>query len=135
MESDSIRASGSNTLIDVWVEGKMRAICITRAAIETFVGLKSPSTMSEDERCEFVRTHLPQVVAAVKDGLREDPAANAITLDAGQLGGAGERRKSERRKSDRRKFSRPAESLPHGERRRSQRRTGQRRQPPKGTDG
>lgn len=134
MESDSIRASGSNTLIDIWVEGKMRAICLTRAAIETFVGLKAPEAMSEDERCEFVRTHLPQVVAAVKNSLREDPTADTITLDAGELGGAGERRKGERRKSERRKVARPANSLPHGERRRGQRRTGERRQPPKRTD-
>jgi hypothetical protein len=134
MESDSIRPSGSNTLIDLWIEGKMRAICISRAAIETFVGLKAPETMSEDERCEFVRTHLPQVVAAAKNELRQDPTADTVTLDAGQLGGAGERRKGERRKSERRKLSRPVESLPHGERRRGQRRTGDRRQPPKRTD-
>jgi hypothetical protein len=134
MESDSIRPSGSNTLIDLWIEGKMRAICISRAAIETFVGLKAPETMSEDERCEFVRTHLPQVVAAAKNELRQDPTAETVILDAGQLGGAGERRKGERRKSERRKLSRPVDSLPHGERRRGQRRTGERRQPPKRTD-
>jgi hypothetical protein len=134
MENDSIRPSGSSTLIDLWIEGKMRAISVTRAAIETFVGLQAPATMSEDERCEFVRTHLPQLVTAVKSRLREDPTANLVILDAGQLGGEGDRRKSERRKSDRRKVGRAGDPLPHGERRRGQRRTSERRKPSSRTD-
>ena len=129
MENDSIRASGSHTLIDIWVDGKVRAICVTRAAIETFLGTKTNSQMSEDDRCEFVRTHLPQVITAVKTSLRDDdPAADSVIIDAGQLGGQGDRRKAERRTADRRKASRPAEQLPHGERRRSQRRKTERRQ-------
>ena len=134
MENDSIRPSGSSTLIDLWIAGKMRAISVTRAAIETSVGLKAPATMSEDERCEFVRTHLPQLVTAVKSRLREDPTADMLTIDAGQLGGEGDRRKGERRKSDRRKVGRPGEPLPHGERRRGQRRTSERRNPSNRTD-
>jgi hypothetical protein len=133
MENDSIRPSGSSTLIDLWIEGKMRAICVTRAAIETFVGLKGPA-MSEDERCEFVRTHLPQLVTAVKSRLRENPAANEVIIEAGQLGGEGDRRKGERRRSDRRKVARPGDPLPHGERRRAQRRKSERRQPSRRTD-
>lgn len=129
MENDSIRPSGSSTLIDLWIDGKMRAICVTRAAIETSVGLKAPATMSEDERCEFVRTHLPQLVAAARDKLRQDPTSTAIVIEAGQFGGAGERRRSERRKSDRRKSSASPGELPHGERRRAQRRKGERRKP------
>jgi hypothetical protein len=134
MENDSIRPSGSSTLIDLWIEGKMRAICVTRAAIETFVGLKAPAAMSDDERCEFVRTHLPQLVTAVRSRLREDPTANAVTLEAGQLGGEGDRRKGERRKSDRRKGGRSGDPLPHGERRSGQRRTSERRQSTKRTE-
>jgi hypothetical protein len=133
MENDSIRPSGSSTLIDLWIEGKMRAVCVTRAAIETFVGLKG-SGMSEDERCEFVRTHLPQLVTAVKSRLRENPAANEVIIEAGQLGGEGDRRKGERRRSDRRKVARPGDPLPHGERRRAQRRKSERRQPSRRTD-
>ena len=129
MESDSIRASGSNTLIDIWVDGKLRAICVTPGAIEGFLGPKARPHMSEDERCEFVRGHLSQLVSAVKTKLKSDPAAAAVTIDFGDLGGLAERRKGERRKTERRKVSRPAEALPQGERRRTDRRKGERRKP------
>lgn len=130
MENDSIRASGTDTLIDIWVEGKLRAISVTRAAIETFLG-KASGAMSDDDRCDFVRTHLPQVVTAVKAKLRNgNPTADSVEIEAGQLGGVGDRRKGDRRKSDRRKASRPAAELPQGERRRSQRRKDDRRKSP-----
>jgi hypothetical protein len=129
MESDSIRASGNNTLIDIWVEGKLRSICVAREAIESFLGPKAPAVRSEDGRCEFVRGHLPQVVSAVKTKLRSNPSAEPIIIESTELGGVGERRRSERRKGERRKATRPSESLPEGERRRSERRKDQRRKP------
>ena len=104
MENDSIRPSGSNTLIDIWVNGKLRAISVTSEAIDGFVGTKGSTIMLDEERCEFVRTHLPLVVTAVKTQLREsnrDP--EAITIDAGQLGV----RVVDRRKGDRRKVKVP----------------------------
>ena len=127
MENDSIRASGNNTLVDVWVEGKLRAISVTREAIETFLGSRAPSTMSEDDRCEFVRTHLPQVVAAVQVKLRGNAGAGMIVIEAGQLGAPRDSRSAERRKSDRRKSATTAQPPPQGERRRGQRRNGHRR--------
>ena len=130
MENDSIRASGTDTLVDVWVEGKLRAICVTRAAIETFAGFDERTGSSESSRCEFVRTHLSQLVSAARARLREgDPLRDEIIIDAGHLGGASDRRKTERRKNDRRKLKLPADKLPHGERRRGDRRTGERRRP------
>ena len=134
MENDSIRASGNDTLIDIWVEGKLRAICVTREAIETYLGARAPVRMSEDDRCEFLRKHLPQVVAAAQTGLRGNEAALTVVIDAGQLSAAGDRRKGERRTSDRRKTSRAGEGLPHGERRRGQRRNGERRRTTKKSD-
>jgi hypothetical protein len=131
MESDSIRASGNDTLIDIWVEGKLRAICVTREAIEGFLGQKAPVAMSDDDRCEFVRTHLPQVIAAVQANLRGNAGASTIVIGAGQLTASGDRRKGERRKTDRRTAKKPADSLPQGERRRGQRRNGERRRSPK----
>ena len=136
MEGDTIRASGSSTLIDLWVEGKVRAIRVTRAAIETYLGSSAPSNMSDDDRCSFVRSHLAQVVSAAKTQLREgDPTLSAIVIDAGQLGGAGDRRRNDRRKGERRKKSQPAAELPHGERRRADRRKIERRKSarPKGS--
>lgn len=132
MESDSIRASGTDTLVDVWVEGKLRAICITREAIETFAGFDGTSGVSEASRCEFVRTHLPQILSAARAQLGDgDPSANEIIIAAGHLGGASDRRKSERRKTDRRKVKLPPGKLPQGERRRADRRTSERRRSPK----
>jgi hypothetical protein len=136
MENDSIRASGSSTLVDVWVNGKLRAICVTSDAIETFLGISRAKGMSEDERCEFVRGHLPQLVTAVKAKLRDtDPNADCVVIDIGQFGGrAIDRRKGERRKGERRKSSLPRESLPHGERRRGDRRNSDRRRSAKRSD-
>jgi hypothetical protein len=127
LENDSIRASGNKTLVDVWIEGKLRAIVVTREAIETFLGSKLPESMSDDDRCEFVRMHLPQVVAAAQVQLRGNAGAGTIVIEAGQLGPARDRRSGERRKSERRKSATAAPPPPHGERRRGQRRNGDRR--------
>jgi hypothetical protein len=62
MENDSIRASGNNTLVDIWIDGKLRGISIAREAIEAYVGFDRADGMTENDRCEFVRTHLPLVV-------------------------------------------------------------------------
>ncbi|HJP67660.1 MAG TPA: hypothetical protein VJ846_02070 [Sphingomicrobium sp.] len=134
MENDSIRASGTDTLVDVWVEGRLRAICITREAIETFEGFDGSSGISEASRCEFVRTHLPQVISAARVLLRErNPSAHEIIFAACDLGGATDRRKNERRKSDRRKLKLPTNKLPQGERRKGDRRAAERRRSPKKT--
>jgi len=131
MENDSIRASGNSTLVDVWVNGKLRAISVTRDAIETFLGVSRAKGMTEDERCEFVRGHLPELVTAVKARLRDtDPSADTVVIDIGHFGGSAvDRRKGDRRKSDRRKLNLPKETLPQGERRRGDRRSSDRRQP------
>lgn len=131
MENDSIRASGTDTLVDIWISGKLRAICITREAIDAFVGFDQAQRMTDDGRCEFVRTHLPLVVTAVKSRLREaGPATESVTIEAGQLGASGDRRAGERRKTDRRKIAKPKELLPQGERRRGERRKRERRRSP-----
>lgn len=130
MENDSIRASGSDTLVDIWINGKLRAICITREAIDAYVGFDQAARLTEEGRCEFVRTHLPLVVAAVKSALLEaGPDAQSVTLDAGQLGEGGDRRSGERRKADRRKLAKTREALPQGERRSVDRRRRDRRRP------
>ncbi len=130
MENDSIRASGSDTLVDIWVNGKLRAICVTSQAIDIFLGPERAGEMSEEQRCEFVRTHLPMLVKAVKATLREsNPDADVVNIDIGKFGSAADRRKSERRTSDRRKTSVPKARLPYGERRRGDRRKKDRRSP------
>ena len=130
MENDSIRSSGTDTLIELWIDGKLRAISITQEAIGAFVGFTQMTAMAEKDRCEFVRTNLPLVIAAAKARLNDDPDADALTLDAGQLprpdGRQGERRQQDRRKGERRKIDRPPDpSRP--DRRRGDRRSGERR--------
>lgn len=127
MEGDTIRSSGSGPLVDLWVEGKTRAICVSREAIEAYLGGSGDGPPSDEECCEFVRTHLALVMTAAKKRLRETgPAASSITIEPGQLGArGGDRRKGERRKADR------PEAIPAGgdRRRRAPRRKGERRSP------
>ena len=140
MENDSIRASGGNTLVDVWIDGKLRGISVSRGAIEAFLELPPDraAAMTEEQRCEFVRTHLSLVMSAAKIWLREtDPGAGAVSIDAGQLGGpargeASDPRGGERRKAERRKSERPEVVRAVGERRRGDRRKTERRGPPGG---
>ena len=134
MENDSIRASGSSTLVDIWIDGRLRAICVEKEAIAAVVGFDAAARMSDDERCEFVRTHLPLVVTAVKSQLGKiDGDPDSVALEAGQLGDAGsskaDRRKADRRTSDRRNADQSRDKLPHGERRRGDRRKTDRRRP------
>lgn len=111
MESDSVRAVGDTTLVDLWIDGKFRAITISRQAIEACLHLSpaAAASMTESERRDFVRTHLSLVVAAAGARLRSDPEAEKIEIETGQLGGEapratpGERRRGHRRKGDRRK--------------------------------
>lgn len=133
METDSIRPSGTATLVDIWIGGKLRQIVVSPDAIDAFVGIKQAATMSEDDRCEFVRKNLALVVSAVTATLREkDPTADKVIVGAGDLPGPdgsrpGERRDGERRKGDRRKSKRGPDELPQADRRRRDRRKADRR--------
>ena len=110
MESDSVRTMGDSTLVDLWIEGKFRAITVSRQAIESYLGLSpdAASSMAETDRREFVRTHLSVVVKAATDWLRANPEAETIAIDTLNSTGAvraddGERRSGDRRKGERRK--------------------------------
>jgi hypothetical protein len=135
MENDSIRSSGSNTLVDIWIEGRMRGICISREAIEHFLNMPADQAeaMTEDDRCEFVRKNLQLVMSAARSRLREgDSEADAIVIGKGHIrrsetARTGERRKVDRRKAERRTGSRVQGDRPVTDRRRSQRRKGERR--------
>src|SRR5579875_3233261 len=102
MENDSIRPSGSNTLADIWVEGKLRSICVTATAIETYLGSSGFSQSTEESRCEFVRTHLDLVVSATKVKLKSLGDRTEIIIEGGELR-SDDRRQAERRVQDRRK--------------------------------
>ena len=112
MESNSVRAMGDSTLVDLWIEGKFRAITVSRQAIESFLGLApdAAAAMGETERREFVRTHLSVVVSAATAWLRANPGAETIVIDTLNSSGGprseeGERRSGDRRKGERRKIN------------------------------
>jgi hypothetical protein len=133
VENDSIRSSGTNTIVDVWVDGRVRSICITRAAIGAYLGFDEAQTLSEDERCEFVRNNLSLLMTAARNRLRELGAgADSVVIDTGDLprsdGRSGDRRATDRRKAERRQVKQPRE--PKLERRKSDKRQGERRAPP-----
>jgi hypothetical protein len=109
MENDTVRTLGDDTFVDIWIEGKSRAIVITRDAIETYLGLGSREAAGMDDsgRCEFVRTNLGLIVRSATHRIHADPQAAKVRIEAGQLLGkpsaGGERRSGgDRRKGDRR---------------------------------
>jgi len=125
MENDSVRSSGTSTLVDLWIDGKLRAISVSREAIEGFLHLtpERAAAMTEVERSEFVRTHLTQVITAATAKLRNTEGdADAVAIEEGDLGGRaprrppppdGERRSTDRRKGDRRKVNLSQASAGH----------------------
>lgn len=142
MENDSVRTSGDLTLVEMWIDGKLRGISISRQAIEVFLELppERASAMSDEDRREFVRTHLSLVATSAKDRLgHTHPDAVSVMIDAGQLGTQdggriGDRRRGDRRKGDRRKTDQPTGRIGdrrQGERRRGDRRKSDRRAPSK----
>src|SRR4051794_34799014 len=109
MESDSVRTIGDSTLVDMWIDGKVRAVSVSRDAIGAFLQLPPDrvAAMSEDERREFVRKNLPLVAKAATEPPRSPPDADSIAIEAGQLSSRpGVRttdRSSERGHGDRRR--------------------------------
>jgi len=127
MENDTIRASGGNTLVDIWIDGRMRSICVAREAIEY---LCDEAAATEKDRCEFVRTHLALVIKAARQRLEDGLTPGAtIVIGAGVLDAPPRStgRKAERRKGERRRADNPGAVPPSGERRRGERRKSERR--------
>ena len=136
MEGDTIRASGTNTLVDLWLVDRVRPICVTREAIAANVGFAKAEGMGEDERCQFVRSNLSLILKAARTALDDsDHTGELVVLDGSALvAGAsvgGERRKDDRRKVERRKAPRQKAGLAHPDRRRSERRQSERRRQPR----
>jgi hypothetical protein len=111
MESDSVRTIGDSTLVDMWLSGQVRSISVSREAIAEFKGLHAgqANALSDEDRSEFVRTHLTLIATAAAARLRDDPATEQVTIETGQLRredaarAPAERRQGDRRKGDRRK--------------------------------
>lgn len=112
MEGDSIRVIGENTLVDVWIAGKVRSVSVTKAAIAAFLEVPDHEAdmLTEERRKEFMRTHLSRVVAvAQKRLIGMDPATECVTIDSVTTSPpaptGGDRRQGDRRKGERRKLN------------------------------
>ena len=123
MENDSVRTIGENTLVDLWIDGRIRSISVSRQAIAAFLqgAGADPGDLSEEDRREFVRSRMSLIVAAAKDVLRRtgSDAAN-VAIEADQLRHGPRERGGDRRKGDRRQGDRRKANLgppPGGERR------------------
>lgn len=87
MTNEEVKAHGDATLVSIELEGIWRRITITREAIEEHLHLspEKAGAMTEAERCEFVRSHMPYVFAAVRRKIRESGTARHIILRGGEL--------------------------------------------------
>ena len=87
MTNEEVKPHGDATLVSIELDGMWRRITITREAIEEHLHLSSEkaAAMTEHERCEFVRTHLPYVFAAVRRKIRGSETARHIILRHGEL--------------------------------------------------
>src|SRR5947209_20545557 len=111
MERDSVRTSDDCTLVDLWIDGKLRAVVVPRDAIDSLdqLPLGRSAAMTEAECREFVRTHLAVVLKAATDRLRSgDRGADLIRLGAaeGAARVVDRRRGGDRRRGDRRAMPR-----------------------------
>ena len=130
MENDSIRSVGSDTLVDIWIDDKMRSLLVSPEAIGAFLGFdKAAACPIETGANSSERTFLLIVVAAKQRLSETDRSAGEVVIDVGQLprsdGRSGDRRTTNRRKDDRRKVSLSWSGQP--ERRKGDRRAGERR--------
>ena len=88
MEIDVIRTSGDDTVVALWVAGRIRTVAVPRWAVAASLGLSgaAATAMSDHDCREFVRKRLGAVAAAADDKLSgSDPDADWVTLDAALL--------------------------------------------------
>lgn len=113
MENDSVRTIGESTLVDMWLSGKLRSVSVSRGAIAEFQGMHvgQANALTDDDRSEFVRRHLTLIASAAAARLKDDPGAESVSIETGQLRRedmsrapdrrvAGDRRKGDRRRSN-----------------------------------
>lgn len=87
MQTEEVKASGDVTSVSIELDGMWRRITITREAIEEHLHLSAQQAeaMTEHERCEFVRSHMPYVFAAVRRKIRGSVTARNIIVRKGEL--------------------------------------------------
>lgn len=79
---------GQNTEFEAWIAGESRTVVVTRAAIETYLGLspERAAAMSPEERVDFVSDNLPLFIAAAnRKADAKDRAEDLITIRQGDV--------------------------------------------------
>ena len=90
MRGGQVWTHGDNTEFEAWIEGESRRVAVTREAIEDFLKLAPDvaAAMSPEERREFVRDHLAEIIAAANRKIDPiDRAQDLITIRTGELHG------------------------------------------------
>lgn len=81
-------AAGGNTIFDIWVDGKLRLVVVTRDAIEDHLRLP-PDAAAEfgpQHRVKFVQNNLHAIIAAARLNLRNgEPDTHVITIRSGNI--------------------------------------------------
>lgn len=74
-------------MVDIWLQGRFRAITVTKNAIEIYLRASTENgvALTPRDRQEFVRTHLRRVTSAAARQLRVDPERTKIVIDHGEL--------------------------------------------------
>jgi hypothetical protein len=85
--SADLKSSGENTLVNIRLDGLWRRVSLSRGCIEDHLQLEPAIAlaMSEDERCEFVRSNLAYVFAAARRKIKGREDAERIWLESGDL--------------------------------------------------
>lgn len=88
MRGGKVWTHGDNTELEAWIEGESSKVAVTREAIEDYLRLQPDvaAVMSREERREFVRDHLDEIIAAANRKVDpSDRAADLVTIRTGEL--------------------------------------------------
>jgi hypothetical protein len=87
MNSDGVRSSGGDTLVNIEIEGMWRRVTLTPEAIDRYLLLttEAAAAMSPEQRCDFVRGNLAYVFAAARRVISRTADARRITIRSGEL--------------------------------------------------
>ena len=80
--------AGGNTIFDIWVDGKLRLVAVTREAIEDHLRLppEAAAEFGPQHRVKFVQNNLHAIIAAAKLNLHNsEPDTHVITIRSGNI--------------------------------------------------
>jgi len=78
METDSVRAMGDSTLVDLWIEGRFRAITVSRDAIASFLKL-TPQSLEDQTLVPWISQQLKAARVRGDAVVFEVPESKVVT--------------------------------------------------------